>query len=234
MTKALRNWTVLPHQPIERIGSRLLSVTGDLRMPLTTLQRRMTVVRLNSGKLVIYSAIALADAAMQELEAFGTPAFLVVPNHLHRRDAFIWKQRYPDLVVVAPSGARASVAEVVPVDTSRPDFADASVRFVELEGTGGREAALEVVEHESITLVLNDIVGNLPRSSGIVLRALGFAGPAPRVPRAVRRLLIKDAKAVRAQFERWAREPVERILVSHGQPILEDAPNVLRRLAASL
>lgn len=211
-----------------------MTVTGDLRMPLCSLERRMTVIRLQDGRLVIYSALALAEAQMHALEAFGSPAFLIVPNRYHRHDAFSWKQRYPELIVVAPSGARAHVEAVVPVDTSQPDFQDEAVRFVEVPGTAGRETALEVRDGQRLTLVLNDIVGNLPRSHGVVLRALGFASNGPRVPRMAKRMLVKDAHALRAQLEAWAEQPVERILVSHGRPIVTLPQDTLRELARSL
>lgn len=211
-----------------------MTVAGDLPMPLTLLERRMTVVRLKDGRLIIYSAIALDEPQMRVLEDFGTPSFLIVPNHLHRNDAFIWKQRYSKLLVVAPSGARTQVEEVVPVDTSTPDFHDDAVRFIEVPGTAGREGALEVREGERLTLVLNDIVGNLPKSHGFVLRALGFATDRPRVPRMVRRVLVKDPHALRAQLEAWAEQPVDRILVSHGRPILAAAQEALREMARSL
>ena len=211
-----------------------MTVTGDLRMPLSLLERRMTVIRLKDGRLVIFSAIALDEPHMRELEDFGTPAFLVVPNHYHRQDALIWKQRYPELVVVAPSGARAHVEEVVPVDTTSPDFGDDSVRFVEVPGTAGCEGALEVREGERVTLVLNDIVGNLPKNHGFVLRVLGFATDKPRVPRLAKRVLVKDVQAFRAQLEAWAEQHVERILVSHGQPILAAAQEALSEMSSSL
>jgi hypothetical protein len=234
MAKAYEHWTVLPHRPLERLSPSLLTVTGDLQMPLTSLERRMTLVRLRDGRLVIYSAIALDEPGMHTLEQFGSPAFLIVPNHLHRSDALIWKRRYPKLTVVAPTGARARVEEVVSVDTCAPDFQDPAVRFVEVAGTGGRESALEVREGEHVTLVLNDIVGNLPRSAGFVLRVLGFATDTPKVPGAIKRALVRSPHDLRAQLEAWAEQPVERILVSHGRPILAAAQQALRDVASSL
>lgn len=211
-----------------------MTVTGDLRMPLCLLERRMTVIRLRDRRLVVYSALALDETQMTTLRDFGSPSFLIVPNRYHRQDAFAWKQRYPKLIVVAPSGARGHVESVVPVDTSTPDFQDDAVRLIEVPGTAGRELALEVHDGEGVTLILNDIVGNLPQHHGIVLRALGFATEAPRVPRMVKRMLMSDPHALRAQFEAWAEQPVERILVSHGRPILAAAQETLRELARSL
>lgn len=234
MAKALGTWTVKQHGTLERVSPSVVTVTGDIQMPLTVLERRMTLVRLSGDRLVVYSAMALDEPSMRQLEDLGRPSFLIVPNHLHRTDAFVWKDRYPELVVVAPTGARREVEEVVRVDTSAPDFGDDSVRFLEVPGTGGRESALEVHEPGGVTLVLNDIVGNLPKSAGLVLRALGFAAERPRVPRMVKRVLVKDAPALRSQLQAWADLPVERILVSHGRPIAADAQQVLRALAIEL
>lgn len=234
MGKALDSWTVLPHGPFERWSDDVLSVTGELTMPLALLERRMTIVRLRSGQLVIFSALALDETRMRELEAFGRPAFLVIPNHLHRNDARIWKARYPEMVVVAPPGSKEAAEEIVPVDTLSPIFGDDRLRFVVVPGTAEREAALVFDEASGTTLILNDIVGNMPRRAGWFLRAMAFAGSEPRIPRPIRWLLIKDKAALRAQLETWAALPVARILVSHGAPIVDDARGVLRKLAATL
>lgn len=234
MPKTFATWTVLPHGPLEAIMPRIRTVTGQLAMPLTQLERRMTVVKLSDGRLVVYGAIALDEPRMRELENFGRPAFLVVPSHLHRQDAPAWKRRYPDLCVVAPSGARTRVEEVVPVDTCEPRFDDPTVRFVPLAGTADREAALEVEDGDGVTLILNDVVGNLPQSHGWVLRALGFATDGPRVPRMAKLALVKDARRLRTSFEHWSRQPIRRVLMSHGAPVLSDAPQVLDALARSL
>jgi len=54
--------------------------------------------------------MALDANEMARLEAFGAPAFLIVPNDHHRLDAKAWKDRYPQVQVVAPEGARARIA----------------------------------------------------------------------------------------------------------------------------
>jgi hypothetical protein len=101
MAKPNMEWKVLPHGALNRIGSNLITVTGQLHMPLGDYPRRMTVVRLDDGRLVLYSAIALDEPEMAELEAWGRPALLVVPGDIHRLDARPWKARYPTMTVVA-------------------------------------------------------------------------------------------------------------------------------------
>ena len=93
MTKIHDTWTVLPHGPLSEVDDGILTVTGQLQMPLVELQRRMTVVRLADGGLVIYSAVALDEPHMAQIEALGTPRYLIVPGDAHRLDARIFKQR---------------------------------------------------------------------------------------------------------------------------------------------
>ena len=216
----------------------MLTVEGRIKMPLMDLPRRMTVVRLHDSRLVVWSAIALDDAAMATFEAFGRPAFLVVPNDHHRLDAKAWKNRYPELKVIAPEGAREKIANVVAVDTTSPDFGDPGVTFVTVPGTRAHEAALVVRRERGTTLVLNDLVGNIHAASGIdgwLLRLAGFAGDDAQIPRVVKMALVKDAADLRAQLLEWAELPgLRRIIVSHGDPIESEPQRTLRDLAASL
>jgi hypothetical protein len=238
MTKPNDHWNVLPHGTLTPIDDNMLTVEGRIKMPLMDLPRRMTVVRLRDARLVVWSAIALDDPAMATLEAFGKPAFLIVPNDHHRLDAKAWKNRYPQMHVVAPEGAREKIADVVAVDTTSPDFGDASVAFVTVPGTKGHEAALIVRTSKGTTLVLNDLVGNIRAASGIdgwLLRLAGFAGDDAQIPRVVKMALVKDAADLRTQLLQWAELPsLDRILVSHGDPIDIEPRRALRDLAASL
>jgi len=161
MTRPFQQWKVQPHGKLSEIDENILTVTGDIRMPMMSLPRRMTVVRLKGSRLVVFSAIALNEEEMTKLEAYGSPAFLVVPSDKHRLDAKPWKNRYPAMQVVTPEGARAKVEDVVPVDTVAPRFDDANVQFVTVPGTRGHEAALVVRTPNGTTLVLNDLVGNI-------------------------------------------------------------------------
>lgn len=219
------------------IADNLWVADGVIRMPPGPLPRRMTIARLVSGELVIFSAIALDDAGYSEVEKLGRPAFLVVPNPYHRQDAPAWKARYPDMQVVAPERARSAVEEVVQVDDTDGEFADPHVRFVPVAGTKG-ESALVVDHRSSTTLVVNDLIGNVQDARGLmkfVLALMGFGGSQPQIPRAFRLRAIDDAGMVARQFREWAELPgLSRIIVSHGS-IIEDAPApLLRRLADKL
>jgi hypothetical protein len=231
-------WTVLPHGPLTEIDEGILTVTGQIHMPLVDLERRMTVVRLKDGSSVIYSAIALDEPEMKQLEAFGAPRFLVVPGDAHRLDARIYKQRYPNLRVVTPPGALKRVEKAIGVDATEIDFGDPDVTWHVIAGAGGHEAALLVRRASGVTIVLSDLIGNLRRKGGFegwMLHLLGFGDDKPTVPRVERALMVESRARLGQQFLDWAAMPdLRRIVMSHGEPIESDPAAVLRDLAGTL
>ena len=239
MPKILTRWKVTPHGPLEQIDVDLLSVEGDMAMPFGHFPRRMTVIGLSGGRTAIWSAIALGEVEMARIEALGRPTFLIVPSDMHRLDARIWKARYPGISVIAPSGARAGVSEVVPVDATDDVLGDPAVRFKTVDGTGGHEAALLVRRPDGLTLIVNDVIGHVrhPHSLSVKLTVwlTGFGISGPRVPWPVKRKIVRDAEALAGQFRSWADEPeLKRIIVSHGEPIMVDPAGALRKLADGL
>ena len=238
MPRPFTEWKVLPHGRLTVVEDGILTVVGNIPMPVGDMKRRMTIVRLRDGRLVVYSAIALDEPEMRALEDYGTLAFMIVPNDHHRLDARIWKDRYPALRVIAPPGVREQIAKIVPVDATHADFDDPGVTLVAVPGTREHELALEIRTPGSTTLVLNDIVANMRDGSGFggwMLRLMGFAGEEAHVPLPVKMTMIKDKAALAAQLRQWADVPgLKRVLVSHGETIEDDPQRVLRDLARSL
>ncbi len=239
MAKPFTEWTVLPHGKPTRIDDRILSVTGFLHMPpMGQVQRRMTVVRLGDGRLVVYNAIALDEVGMGMIESFGTPAYLIVPNDLHRMDVKPWKDRYPTMMVVSPAAALTKVEEIVRVAAGAVTFPDRSVQFLVVPGTGEREAALSIETESGTTLVLNDLIFNLSNREGLrgwLFKAIGMTGDEPHIPPLVKMLEVRDKKALREQLESWSRVPsLNRIVIAHGDIISANPRGVLARIAEEL
>jgi hypothetical protein len=237
MPKAFDKWTVLPHGKIEKLEENLWRVEGTL--PGGGPPRVMTVAKLGDARLVIHGAIALDEAAMKDLEAFGTPAFLVVPNAGHRLDARAYKERYPKMTVVTAAGSKGKVEQVVNVDDTEGRFGDDSVIYQPIDGT--IEGALLVRSKSGTTLVLNDTLMNMAPGSvkgfgGFVSGMLGFFGPEPKVAPLAKLFVYKDKKAARGHLERLADTPgLARVIVSHGQPITANPGAAIKRaVAASL
>ena len=232
MAKAFQEWRVLPHGPIEKLSDSLWCVEGT--MPNGKTRRRMALIRLADGRLIIHNAIALEDELMAEVTAFGTPAAILVPNAFHRQDAKIMKDRFPQAKVYCPAGAKKAVSRVVPVDGTYSDAPrDATVSIRHLDGVKEREGVVEVISPDGRSLVFCDTLLNIKKAP---LPARLFLAPIGRlsVPRFSRLLLVKDKRAFRADLERLAASDLRRIVPGHGALVLENAAASLEKAAAEL
>jgi hypothetical protein len=233
MAKAFETWTTLKHAPLEKHGENLWSVSGT--MPNPNINRRMVIAKLANGGLVIHNAIALDDASMAELEAFGDPAYLLVPNGFHRQDAFIYKQRYPKLRVLCPLAATAKVRQVVETDGSFDDLPpDPRVKLFHLRGVKEREGALFVQSDKSSSIAFCDIVMNIPQRRGPIGFMLSPTGR-PGIPRFSRWMTVSDKAAFRGHLEELASAgDLQRLLVGHGKNVTDDPSGTLKGLVTEL
>lgn len=234
--KAHSHWKVLPHGPLEKLDERLWHVAGEV--PGMPIGRHMCVARLSDGRLLIHNAIPLEDALMAELEAWGEPAVLVVPNGWHRLDCLVYKQRYPQLRVLCPAGSKKRVEQVIAVDGSTADFdGDDAISLLPVAGIKDVEGILAVRAEAGRTLVFNDLLFNLPHQPGffgLIFRLLGSTG-GPRVTRMMRLMAVRDRKALAQQLSALASEPgLSRLIPGHGAMIEQDAGLVLRTVADGL
>jgi hypothetical protein len=229
-------WKVLPHGPIEQLSDRLCVVEGAL--PGMPLKRVMSAIKLDDGSVVVHSAIALDPSTQKELEAWGMPRILIVPNPWHRLDAPAYKTRYPELKIYCPEGAQKRIGKAVPIDGSYdalPATPPLTVRY--LDGVARKEGYLEVADDAGTTLIFNDAVFNqphLPGFFGFVYKTIGSSG-GPRVTPLLRLAMVKRKKALRAQLEKLAETPrLKRVIVAHGERVESDPAGFLRQVAATL
>ena len=227
-------WTVLPHEPIRKLEPDLWEVEGALeKMPIT---RRMVLVRLHDGRVVVHNAVSLEEPLMAKLEAWGKPSFLIVPNSFHRLDAWCWTQRYPGIAVLAgPSGQKAIAKAVSVVGGVELLPLGGGLVGEDLAGTKvGEMAFVQTHADARKTLVLNDVFWNEPHHpglSGLLFRALGSTG-GPRVTRVMKLAGIADRRATKAHLLRLAAIPgLARIIMAHGRIVESDAGAILKEAA---
>ena len=239
MAKAHAEWTVLEHGPIEKLTENLWWVEGAV--PGMSLRRAMTIAKMKDGRLVLHDAIALNEPSMKEIEAWGVPAFLVVGNGWHRLDAPAYKRRYPELQIIVPKGSRAKVEEVLAVNGTYEDFpSDDAVRLESLRGVKGMEGVMTVRSPDGVTVVLDDVVFNMPKkpgdAMGWLITSLFGSAPGPRVSRLFKMLAIDDKRGLRSDLDRLAAMPdLRRVIVSHGAVATgAEASTALRAAAGDL
>ncbi|MBM4245756.1 MAG: DUF4336 domain-containing protein [Deltaproteobacteria bacterium] len=181
---------------------------------------RMTVIRLDDGRLLLHSPLPLDDAMRAELDALGPVAYAVAPNRLHHLFAGDVAKAYPE--------ARLWLAPGLP--EKRPDLVHEGVLDDEAppEWRGqleqvffrGRPFENEVAffHPASRTLVVCDLAFNFgprdPLPTRVVMsliRSYGKLGPTKLDP-----LLIRDRALARASLERILAWDFDRVIVSHG------------------
>ncbi len=198
----------------------------------------MTVAKSDDGSLVIHNAVALDDAAMKELERWGTPAVMFVPSAWHRLDAASYKKRYPQLRVFCPAGATKRVAKLVEVDGTYADYTPSkSVRLEHLDGTKQGEGVMTVTDADEVSLVFNDAIFNQAHGrgfGGFVMKLLGSTGGLKTTP--IFRLTgLKNKRALADHFRRLAQlEGLERIIIMHGANLENDVSKKLMAVAEAL
>lgn len=232
MPKCFTSWTVLPHDPIQKHAHNLWSVSG--KMPGGN-QRRMTVARRADGRLVLHNPIALNDDEMRELEAWGKPAYLVVPNGFHRMDSLIYKERYPQADVLCPQTARKKVGELVKVSGHLDEMPkDADVELFHLRGLKEREGVLRVKSNGQSALVFNDAVLNMAPTGGVAGFAMAPTGTLS-VPRFMRWVMVKSAAELKAHLQELAASPgLAHVVPGHGDVIESNAAQALGDALARL
>ncbi|HVP67912.1 MAG TPA: hypothetical protein VMT17_11675 [Anaeromyxobacteraceae bacterium] len=237
MPKPPRPWTVLPHRPLERLEDNLYAIEGYVP-GVPGLTRRMAIVRRTDGSLLFYNAVPVDEEALAAIRALGTPAMLVVPQHLHMIDANAFRERL-GVRVYAPRATRDLVARRVAVDGALEDIPpDPAVSMATVAGFRTGEAMAIVRSGERVSLVVADVVLNVPNGPGLrglVFRVLGLTGDRPKLPAPIRLRVLRDRGALCSQLEGLSRLPgLARIVTSHGPIVADDPAKALREIAASL
>ncbi|MCC5644619.1 hypothetical protein LC607_17070 [Nostoc sp. CHAB 5824] len=241
---AIDTWEahVLPHGSIEELAPQLWHITGIL--PGVAPPREMVLYRLPDSTLLIHSAIALNETEMQKLEALGNPHILIVPNRIHRLDAAVYKQRYPQLTIVCPAAARPYVEEVVSVDGTAEEVLPAyGIECHRPAGIYEQELVYELSLLTGKALVFTDILFNLTQSylqQNIPERSsmFGWLGASDffGITRFGRWFFLSDRHA----YQQWLRSLADNIpnlcviCVAHGSPITKNCAERLRDAADRL
>jgi hypothetical protein len=234
---------VLPHSSIQALAPDLWHVTGIL--PSTgQAPREMVIYKLTDSSLLIHSAIALNEAGMTQLESLGTPKIMIVPNRIHRIDARVYKQRYPELLVIAPKVAKPHVEEIVPVNAIAEELLpDYGIICHHPLGIRPQELVYELPLSTGKALIFTDILFNLTDSyleqyvpqNKLILRWLGATGYFG-ITALGKRFFMTDRDA----YREWLRTLADSVpslcvvSVAHGEPITANCRERLCEAAARL
>jgi hypothetical protein len=227
---------IFPHKSFQELAPGFWQLEGSLPFPL---KRNMTVVKLKSGGLLIYSAIALGDAGFAELEKLGKPEIIVVPQPFHVMDLVFYKQKYPQLKVFGPkqgeefNGVRVEGDVVTALN-------DANVTASLAPGLKNPEVHLKIKVPGGYALCVCDLFAGencyaTGIGAGIFQWLLGTSNDGFGIAKIVKWRQIADRAAVKNWVLGLAADPQLRsIVVCHGEPLFTDVAAKLTQVADAL
>jgi len=216
------------------LGRNIWTLEGRHKFAGMEFGTRMSVVRLNTGVLLLHSPVLINDTLRGELNSLGEVKFIVAPNKFHHLRVKDCRALYPGAELWGAPG----LAE------KRKDLKFDGV--INDETCFGREGEIEhfifrgiplvneiVFYHpESKTLILTDLIFNFPKdiSQGfkLFLRLFGVYG-GPRVSRLMRYVFFKNREEARESVRKVLSLDFDRVLLAHRDIIPSGGKEIVRK-----
>lgn len=179
---------------------------------------RMAVARLSTGRVWVWSPIALTKELAAAVEAIGPVAYIVSPNKLHHLFLSEWKNRWPDARLYAPPGL-ARRKKQIHFDAELGDHAERPwMTDIDQAVFRGSLVMDEVVffHRASRTAIFGDPIQRFPERTangwrGLLMRLDGLVGPHGSTPREWRLSFLSRtaARAARRTVLAWKPERLQ-------------------------
>ena len=212
----------------------------SLKLGAVTLGLRMTIVRLTDGGLWIHSPTRLNDAIHARVAGLGPVSCLVAPNNGHNLFLMDWAEEYPGAEVFCARGIPKKLPELTEYTLLENEVGSPWPEDLHMQVMEGFPFLDECIflHRSSGSLIVTDLVQNHRNTEQqglgrlqqkLMLEPLGFKDICLAPPLRFR-FMIKDPEAFRASVSEVLSWPFERIILTHGEILLDDARPTLHRL----
>jgi hypothetical protein len=217
---------------LEKLSDEIWVATAQHSLCGLHLGTRMTVVRLSNGGLWIHSPVEMSPRLRQQLDSLGEVKHIVCPNMYHHVYAAQAVAAYPAALLHGPHALRRKRRDLVfsgtLSDTPHPDW-DGDLVPLMINGSLLRETVF--FHTRSRTLITSDLVENFRSSphwpTRTYLKLCGIHGNITWSKPL--RMLYRDPVLARTSIDRLLKWPFERIVIAHGELILDNAHSSLER-----
>jgi hypothetical protein len=224
---------------LDAIGPEIWTADGPpVRFFGFSYPTRMTIVRLHGVALWVCSPIALDDSLRAEIEALGTPHWLIEPNLLHHLFVADWQRAWPAARLHAAPGLRRRRPDLR-IDAELGPQSDPAWRDeIDQVVFGPSLLRDEVVffHRRSRSVIVTDLIQRFDAAAvrgwrGWLMRLDGLVGPNGSTPREWR-ITFRDRTALRQARETVLGWNPQRVIIAHGACITDDVPATLARALA--
>ncbi|MGH9422422.1 MAG: DUF4336 domain-containing protein [Thermoanaerobaculia bacterium] len=207
-----------------------------VKLPICPISARMSVVRIGDGQLMLHSPCNIDDATAAAVAELGRVGYIVAPGSLHHLHVATAQRRYPDArTYICPGIERRAPGlrfDSMLGPRPPPAWSDTIDQVLIRGGRYVQEVAM--LHKPSRTLLLVDAIENYgDRTDDVswqlkvwwkLLRMWNKPKPAPEY-----RMGWKDKAATRASLEAILEWDFDKIVLSHGDNIVENAKETARR-----
>jgi hypothetical protein len=219
-------------QLLTSITENIWEVNAPLKLPGLRMTHRMTVLRLQSGGLLIHSPVQYTRALRDAILALGSPRWFVAPSRFHDMYWLEWFGAFPQARFVTVPGMREEHPELpfAEVFSDRSNFWDGELLPLPVRGMP-RINEFVFLHPASRTLILADLVFNLNADAqnalGRFFLRLNGLYRKPGISR-IFRSFVRDKTAFRESLQEILSHDFDRMIIGHGpnlggRPILDQA-----------
>ncbi|MES2594786.1 MAG: hypothetical protein V4662_05605 [Verrucomicrobiota bacterium] len=218
------------HPELHELAPNLWRIAYPLKMLGADLLRVVTIIRLQSGKLIIHSTAPFTHGDVAAIRALGEPGWLL--DGILRHDTFAKEGRaaFPIIPYLAPPGFSEAAGFATEPIVPAPGEWSGEVLAHEIQGAPvARDTALLHVP--SRTLILTELVFNFgddqPLWTELLLRVAIGGHHHPGMTRPFK-AGIKDVDAFKDSMAEILGWDFDRVIVGHGDVIESDGKAKLR------
>jgi len=211
---------------LEELGRDIWGAVADYHLGLLSIPHRTTVMRSDSGGLLVHSPAKPDDAVRAQLQTLGSVEAIVWPSWWH--DLYIrdWASAYPNATIFVAPGLGQGVRSIPHAQVVRQNtLVWPDVEQIHIDRLGVNFDEFVFFHRPSRSLIVADLVVNagddVPFTSKILFRLMG-AYPGPRIPWCYQ-LVVRDRKYVRAKLDNVLAWDFDRLIMGHGDVVTTGA-----------
>jgi hypothetical protein len=201
-------------------------------MPGVWLKARTTVLQMADGGLLVFSPVPRLSEVAERIRALGPVKAIIAPNIYHHMGVPGAMAAFPGARVFGSASLRAKRADIAFTDTleeTAPALWEGEIDQLRVLGMKKLDE-FEFFHRRSQTLVLTDLVFNLPRPESALSRfVLGLTESWGRfAPSKIIKRLISSPAELRETVVRLIAWNPQRVVVSHGDVVEQGAVQRLK------
>lgn len=218
---------------LQAIASNIWHLQHTFKAGGMRVSSRMTVVRLQGGKLWLHSPVPLSAEVRAQLSTLGEVAFIVAPNRYHHLFVADCLAAFPQARLFGAPGLPAKRPDLQGMMALKPAIEPEWQEDLEQVFFAGIPLGNETVWYHkaSRTVILTDIcqwwLGQLPFAAKL-FASLNGVREQLAVPRTIR-AMVRDRQAAQASARRILQWPLERAVTAHNAIIEADAYAALKQ-----